>query len=170
MRMVGESSSLQPARNTQYIYGENSWEPLARADSIGQQSDIFWYHTELNGLPERMTDEHGEVVWRGRFSTWGETSYPGVSRGRHFQEANESLLKAMESDKEFAQNMKELGINLERTPTELAPRQPPTGWTWHHELEDGLMRLVPRSQHTPGSEFWKILHPDGYGGYAVWGK
>ncbi|WP_455915963.1 hypothetical protein [Pantoea agglomerans] len=50
MRMVGESSSLQPARNTQYLYSEGSWEPLARVDSIGKQSDIFWYHTELNGL------------------------------------------------------------------------------------------------------------------------
>ncbi len=97
-------------------------------------------------------------------------SYPGVSRAGHFQKANESLLKAMESDKVLARSMRGLGINLERTPTGLAPRQFPTGWTWHHELEDGLMRLVPRSQHTPGSEFWKILHPDGYGGYAVWGK
>ncbi|MEI2266131.1 hypothetical protein [Erwinia sp. CGal63] len=34
LRMVGESSSLQPARNTQYIYSENSWKPLARVDSI----------------------------------------------------------------------------------------------------------------------------------------
>ena len=42
-------------------------------DSISGQSDVFWYHTELNGLPERMLDEHGEVVWRGRFSTWSET-------------------------------------------------------------------------------------------------
>ncbi len=73
LRMVGESSSLQPARNTQYIYSEGSWEPVARVDSIGGQSETFWYHTELNGLPERMTDERGEVVWRGRFSTWGET-------------------------------------------------------------------------------------------------
>lgn len=96
--------------------------------------------------------------------------YPGVSRGRHFQEANESLLKAMESDKDFANNMKGLGVNLERTPTGLAPRKPPEGWTWHHELDEGAMRLVPRSQHTPGSEYWKVLHPDGYGGYAVWGK
>lgn len=73
----------------------------------------------------------------------------------------------MESDKDFAKNMKGLGINLERTPTGLTPRQSPTGWTWHHELEDGLMRLVPCSQYTPGSEIWKILHPDGYGGYEV---
>ncbi len=73
LRMVGESSSLTPERNTQYLYSEGSWEPVARVDSIGGQSETFWYHTELNGLPERMTDERGEVVWRGRFSTWGET-------------------------------------------------------------------------------------------------
>ncbi len=71
--MVGESSSATPERNTQYLYSEGSWEPLARVDSIGEQSDIFWYHTGLNGLPQRMTNEQGEVVWRGRFSTWGET-------------------------------------------------------------------------------------------------
>ena len=71
--MVGERSSLTPERNTQYIYSEGSWEPVARVDSIGGQPETFWYHTELNGLPERMTGEDGEVVWRGRFSTWGET-------------------------------------------------------------------------------------------------
>ncbi|WP_414147499.1 RHS repeat-associated core domain-containing protein [Erwinia sp. BNK-24-b] len=79
LRMVGESSSLTPERNTQYIYSENSWEALARVDSIGEQSETFWYHTELNGLPERMTDAHGEVVWRGRFSTWGETERESVT-------------------------------------------------------------------------------------------
>ena len=79
LRMVGESSSLTPERNTQYIYSENSREPLARVDSIGEQSETFWYHTELNGLPERMTDAHGEVVWRDRFSTWGETERESVT-------------------------------------------------------------------------------------------
>ncbi|WP_376748469.1 hypothetical protein [Kosakonia cowanii] len=32
------------------------------------------------------------------------------------------------------------------------------------------MQLVSRSQHIPGNEFCKILHPDGYGGYAAWGN
>ncbi|WP_181457974.1 MULTISPECIES: HNH endonuclease, partial [Lonsdalea] len=99
-----------------------------------------------------------------------KNSYPGVSRGRHFQEANESLLNAMRSDKGFAKNMRELGVNLERTPTGLAPRTPPENWTWHHDINEGVMRLVPRTQHTPGSQYWQALHPDGYGGYAVWGK
>ena len=79
--MVGESSSLKPKCSTQYIYSEGGWEPLARVDSTGRYSEVFWYHTELNGLPERMTDYRGDVIWRGRFSLWGETEYEnsGVS-------------------------------------------------------------------------------------------
>ncbi|WP_193323321.1 RHS repeat-associated core domain-containing protein [Erwinia endophytica] len=73
LRMVGESSSATPERHTRYLYSEGSWEPIARVDSLGDQSETLWYHTELNGLPQRMTNERGEVVWRGRFSTWGET-------------------------------------------------------------------------------------------------
>ncbi|WP_380184779.1 RHS repeat-associated core domain-containing protein [Kalamiella sp. sgz302252] len=81
LRMVGESSSLKPKCSTQYIYNEGGWEPLARVDSTGKYSEVFWYHTELNGLPERMTDHRGDVIWRGRFSLWGETEYEnsGVS-------------------------------------------------------------------------------------------
>ncbi|MER0209621.1 RHS repeat-associated core domain-containing protein [Brenneria sp. L4-2C] len=45
---------------------------MARVDSVGESSEVYWYHTELNGLPERMTDEHGNLVWQGQFSTWGE--------------------------------------------------------------------------------------------------
>ena len=97
-------------------------------------------------------------------------SYPGRSRGAHFQEANESLLQAMEGDPEFAQGMQDLGVNVERTPTGGAPRTSPDDWTWHHAPEPGTMQLVPRSQHQPGSIFQHVLHPDGVGGYSVWGK
>jgi RHS repeat-associated protein len=97
-------------------------------------------------------------------------SYPGVSRARHFQEANEQLLGAMEASPEFAGQMSELGVKLEPTVTGLAPRTPPPGWTWHHEVEAGLMRLVPRAQHSPGSSFWDVLHPGGRGGYSIWGQ
>jgi hypothetical protein len=98
------------------------------------------------------------------------TSYPGVSRGAHFQEANGSLLQAMEGDVAFAQDMQNLGINLQRTPTGLAPRTSPSGWTWHHAEDPGVMQLVPRSQHQPGSIFQDALHPNGVGGYSIWGK
>ncbi|MGL6352259.1 MAG: HNH endonuclease [Aeromonas sp.] len=98
------------------------------------------------------------------------TSYPGVSRQRHFQEANESLLQSIETNPEFGQMMKNLGVDLSRTPTGLAPRTPPKNWTWHHEQGEGVMRLVPREQHTLGSAYWDVLHPNRVGGYSIWGK
>ncbi|EOS94852.1 RHS family protein, partial [Erwinia tracheiphila PSU-1] len=73
LQMVSESSSAVPERDTQYLYGEGGWEPLARIDTVGGASTAYWYHTELNGLPQQMTDDQGEVVWQGRFSTWGES-------------------------------------------------------------------------------------------------
>ncbi|WP_375224216.1 RHS repeat-associated core domain-containing protein [Erwinia amylovora] len=79
--MVGERSSRTPQRRTRYIYGEGGWEPLARVDSVGDPGEVFWYHTELNGLPERMTDEYGERVWQGRFSAWGEAEHESSPRG-----------------------------------------------------------------------------------------
>jgi DNase/tRNase domain of colicin-like bacteriocin len=98
------------------------------------------------------------------------SSYPGVSRGAHFQEANEALLRTMESDPQFAQMMQNAGVNLERTAGGLAPRTPPMGLSWHHAESPGVMQLVPRAQHTPGSIFWDTLHPGGRGGYAIWGQ
>ncbi|MGX9457027.1 HNH endonuclease [Photobacterium damselae subsp. damselae] len=55
-------------------------------------------------------------------------------------------------------------------------RAKPAGWTWEHAStstafgEQGIMRLVPTSQHTPGSDFWRVLHPDkgASGGYSEW--
>jgi hypothetical protein len=98
------------------------------------------------------------------------TSYPGVSRGAHFQEANEALLQAMEGDAAFASDMQGLGVNLQRTPTGLAPRTSPAEFTWHHAQEPGVMQLVPRPQHAPGTIFQDALHPNGRGGYSIWGK
>jgi hypothetical protein len=92
------------------------------------------------------------------------------SRPRHFQEANEALLRAMESDPKFAWAMQELKIILRRTPTGLTPRTPPAGWTWHHAQEPGVMQLVRTSEHKPGTIFQGVLHPKGGGGYSRWGK
>jgi filamentous hemagglutinin len=55
-------------------------------------------------------------------------------------------------------------------------RQPPLGWTWEHvssNLADGqigIMRLVPIYQSTPGSAWWRVIHPNpgAAGGYSEW--
>jgi len=71
--MVGETSDSHPDAAVQYIYTENSYEPLARVDSHGEHADIFWYHTELNGLPDSVTDSNGDTVWRGASTAWGRS-------------------------------------------------------------------------------------------------
>ncbi len=73
LQLAGEQSDREPDHYVQYVYTEGSYEPLARVDSVFDDCEIYWYHTELNGLPERVTDVDGQTVWRGQFSTWGKT-------------------------------------------------------------------------------------------------
>ncbi|MGF6439156.1 RHS repeat-associated core domain-containing protein [Kosakonia sp. 1610] len=73
LQMVGETSDSHPDAAVQYIHTENSYEPLARVDSHGEHADIFWYHTELNGLPDSVTDSNGDTVWRGASTAWGRS-------------------------------------------------------------------------------------------------
>ncbi|APG20394.1 type IV secretion protein Rhs [Kosakonia radicincitans] len=73
LQMVGETGDRDPEAAVQYIYTENSYEPLARVDSRQQYAEIYWYHSEINGLPQSVTDSNGDIVWRGAFSAWGRT-------------------------------------------------------------------------------------------------
>ncbi|WP_243390171.1 RHS repeat-associated core domain-containing protein, partial [Cronobacter sakazakii] len=73
LQLAGEQGDREPDHYVQYVYTEGSYEPLARIDSVFDDCEIYWYHTGLNGLPERVTDADGQTVWRGQFSTWGET-------------------------------------------------------------------------------------------------
>lgn len=55
-----------------YIYSDQeSYEPLARIDGISD-AEIFWFHCQPNGTPERLTDAEGEVRWEGQNSAWGK--------------------------------------------------------------------------------------------------
>jgi len=92
------------------------------------------------------------------------------SRHLHYQTANDALLSDMEQDPDFAEAMRAQGVVLERTPTGLAPRTPPPGWSWHHALTPGEMQLVPRDQHESGSALFRVVHPTKKGGYATWGE
>ncbi|NUL38953.1 RHS domain-containing protein [Kosakonia sacchari] len=71
--MVGECSDSNPDAAVQYIYTENSYEPLARVDSRSEHAEVYWYHTELNGLPEKVTGSSGDIVWQGVSTTWGRS-------------------------------------------------------------------------------------------------
>nr|WP_256433033.1 RHS domain-containing protein [Snodgrassella sp. ESL0323] len=37
---------------------------MARIDRTGNQEQyIYYFNTNLNGIPEELTDEAGEIVW-----------------------------------------------------------------------------------------------------------
>jgi hypothetical protein len=48
-----------------YVYSDqDSYDPLARIDGV-DAPEIFWFHCQPNGTPERMTDIEGQVRWEG---------------------------------------------------------------------------------------------------------
>ncbi|OTQ26682.1 hypothetical protein B6D03_13545 [Gilliamella apicola] len=72
LRMIQETGPNHPT--SLYIYtDQNSYEPLARIDRTGnQEQHIYYFHTDLNGLPEELTDEVGEIVWECSYQLWGK--------------------------------------------------------------------------------------------------
>lgn len=100
----------------------------------------------------------------------------GRSRSVHFNRANASLDNAMQSDPQFLRMMDDLIPGAQSSVSSVGGRATPNGWTWEHAStatafgEQGVMRLVPSEQHTPGSPFWRVLHPDtgAAGGYSEW--
>ena len=55
-----------------YVYSDqDSYDPLARIDGV-DAPEIFWFHCQPNGTPERMTDSEGQVRWEGVNSARGK--------------------------------------------------------------------------------------------------
>ncbi len=57
-----------------YVYSDqDSYDPLARIDGV-DAPEIFWFHCQPNGTPERMTDSEGQVRWEGVNSASGQAA------------------------------------------------------------------------------------------------
>ena len=65
---------LQEHRHSQtslYLYEEDGYVPLARVDGTGEHQSVRYYHNDLNGLPEQLTEADGKTVWQARYQVWG---------------------------------------------------------------------------------------------------
>lgn len=61
-------------RSSLYVYSsEGSYDPLARVDGVGPEARIRYYHNDLNGLHEQLTEDDGLIVWRANYQVWGNT-------------------------------------------------------------------------------------------------
>ena len=89
LQMIQESSADK--RQSLYLYtDEGSYEPLARIDRNGNQEEhIYYFHTDLNGMPEELTDEAGEIVWECSYQLWGkpiqETAHTEIQQNLRYQ-------------------------------------------------------------------------------------
>ncbi|RQS16630.1 RHS repeat domain-containing protein [Burkholderia sp. Bp8998] len=61
-----------------YLYESNSCVPLdqidqgkAAADDADVGDAVYYFHNDVSGLPEELTDADGELVWQARYKVWG---------------------------------------------------------------------------------------------------
>ncbi|WP_244599799.1 RHS repeat domain-containing protein, partial [Escherichia coli] len=74
MRLAQESRP--EGTGSLYIYRDpGSYEPLARVDKAGKEGPnrILYFHTDVNGAPEEMTDSDGKIVWETGYQVWSNT-------------------------------------------------------------------------------------------------
>ncbi|WP_099169192.1 RHS repeat-associated core domain-containing protein [Pseudomonas sp. ICMP 8385] len=67
---------LQEQKHSQtslYLYEDEGYQPLARVDGIGALQKIRYYHNDLNGLPEQLTEADGHTLWQATYRVWGNT-------------------------------------------------------------------------------------------------
>ena len=83
---------VQDGRPSLYVYADpGSYEPLARLDGKPGSEAIFYFHTNLAGLPEQLTDTDGNTVWHSEYLAWGWTrdewhdQQPGREQNLRFQ-------------------------------------------------------------------------------------
>jgi len=95
------------------------------------------------------------------------------SRASYFESANRALLEDMAASPDLARAINTLVPELEHSVITVSGQVrgiSPPGWTWHHAPgKPGVMQLVPRTQHRPGSAHQPILHPNKSGGHNEWG-
>ncbi|WP_382650011.1 RHS repeat-associated core domain-containing protein, partial [Streptomyces sp. NPDC057010] len=61
-----------------YLYEPDSYVPLARIDQAAPAANdaevrdtVYYFHNDVSGLPEELTDVDGELVWQARYQVWG---------------------------------------------------------------------------------------------------
>lgn len=72
LRLLQET---QNGKASVYLYANpGSYEPLARIDGKPGAEQVYYFHTNLAGLPEQLTDEQGLSVWHSEFQVWGNST------------------------------------------------------------------------------------------------
>ncbi|MFM0023170.1 RHS repeat-associated core domain-containing protein [Paraburkholderia azotifigens] len=49
-------------------------DPLMKVPSPNEQAQVYYYHCDVIGTPQMLTDDAGEIVWEARYKAWGEAA------------------------------------------------------------------------------------------------
>ena len=159
--------------NYQYVPNPLNWvDPLGLSACPPDDDSAV----QVDNLAEQWNAENTPPAYSVAFEMKLESSVFGRRRSIHFNRANAALDDALQGDAQFAKMMEDLIPGVQASVSSVGGRAKPAGWTWEHAStstafgEQGIMRLVPTNQHTPGSDFWRVLHPDkgASGGYSEW--
>ena len=95
LRLLGEQRNhLQSL----YIYTDGGHDPLARIDGIAALQKTRYYHNDVNGLPEQLTEADGHVIWQANYQVWGNTTEE--HRKPHFIEEQNLRFQGQYLDRE----------------------------------------------------------------------
>jgi uncharacterized protein RhaS with RHS repeats len=66
-----------------YLYEPDSYVPLARIDHAAPSANdasadagvvrdaVYYFHNDVSGMPEELTDADMDLVWQARYKVWG---------------------------------------------------------------------------------------------------
>jgi hypothetical protein len=118
------------------------------------------YESGVEYAEKYILQEDGATVIKGvfpKFTSTFETKLPSslykASNTKQFAECNKSLANAFESDPSLMKQFTKKQLE------QIADGKTPTGFTWHHNEEEGVMQLVKTSEHqaarhTGGNSIW----------------
>jgi RHS repeat-associated protein len=117
----------QPLHEDHSAAANDDWEALqpnesraykqARGSSPAHPANVYYFHTDQVGLPEELSDQHGQIRWRAAYKTWGNTV---AERWEAVNLAGEALNERAEDPKahnqplEVQQNLRFQGQYLDR--------------------------------------------------------
>ena len=122
-------------------------------------------HPEPGISFERTFFEHDGIIKEGVFPDFSkdvkfecelDESDFVKTRGSHFDKCNEMLNTEINKNPEWAKSQ-----FSDRELMQIADRETPDGYTWHHNQEPGKMQLVPENIHAGTGHT---------GGFSIWGQ
>nr|WP_319636792.1 RHS repeat-associated core domain-containing protein [Paraburkholderia caribensis] len=77
-------------------------DPLMKVSTPNGLAQVYYYHCDVIGTPQMLTDDAGEIVWEARYKAWGEAAevIARVSAATQAQVRNPIRFQGQQADDE----------------------------------------------------------------------